>query len=340
MCYTPSVLRGRVELSRLGSALLEGNPLGDPSEREVLVYLPPSYDQSARRFPLVMALPSYASTHRSFLNYRVFEPNFFERYEGLLARNEADETIFVVPDCMTRWGGSQFVDSSSTGRYQSYLVEEVIPFVDAHYRTIPTRDGRAVMGHSSGGFGALRLGIDRPESFAAYASHAGDAAFEVSIRPSFTSVAITLERAGGVQSFLERFAERGLQGGGDFEAVMTIATAAAYAPDPEAPFPHIALPFDLHTALPIDDVWQRWLAHDPLHRLDRDPQALTGAAFVYLDAGDRDEHGLQFGARMLHQKLHARGVDVVHEEFSGGHRGTAYRYERSIPLLVRALASD
>jgi enterochelin esterase-like enzyme len=341
VCYTALVLRGRIELPRFQSKLLEGNVLGDPSEREVLVYLPPSYDdtsgEGARRFPLVMVLPSYAAGHRSFTNYSVWEPDLFARYEAILARGEAEEAIFVAPDCMTRWGGSQFVDSAATGPYQSYLIDEVIPFVDARYRTIPRRDARAVIGRSSGGFGALRLAIDRPEAFAAYASHAGDAAFEISIRPSFTSVAITLDRAGGVAPFLARFAERGPSGAGDFEAIMTIATAAAYAPDQDAPLPHARLPFDA-AALPIDAVWQRWLAHDPIVRLDRDPEAMKDAALVFLDAGDRDEHGLQFAARMLHERLRARGARVIHEEFPGGHRGTAYRYDRSIPLALQALA--
>lgn len=331
------MLRGRIEFPRFESRLLSGNVLGDPVERELLVYLPPSYD-GTRRFPLVMVLPAYASSHRSLTNFRIWEPDFFERYEAQLARGESIEAIVVSPDCMTRWGGSQFLDSEATGPYQSYLLEEVLPFVDAHYRTIPEREARAVIGRSSGGFGALRLGIDRPEAFAVYGSHAGDGAFEVSIRPSFTSVAITFERAGGVTAFLKRFAERGPQGGGDFEAIMTIATAAAYAPDLDAPFPHAELPFDLGTALPKAEVWERWLAHDPVVRLDRDPSAMKSAAFVYLDAGDRDEYGLQFAARMLHERLRARGVNVIHEEFPGGHRNTAYRYDRSIPLVTGALA--
>lgn len=334
------MLRGRIELPRFESRLLAGNVLADPIEREVLVYLPPSYDASARRYPLVMVLPPYAAGHRSLLNYKLWEPDLFERYEALLARGEASEAILVSPDCMTRWGGSQFIDSAATGPYQRYVVEEVLPFVDARYRTIPKREARAVVGRSSGGFGALRLGLDRPEAFAAYASHAGDSAFEVSVRPSFTPAAIALDRAGGVAAFVERVRERGPEGGGDFEALMTIATAAAYAPEPDAPFPHAALPFDVRTAMPIDAVWPRWLAHDPLVRLERDRDALTSAALVFLDAGDRDEHGLHFGARIMAERLRERGARVVHEEFPGGHRGTAYRTDRSIPLLIGALELD
>lgn len=332
------MLRGRIELPRLTSALLEGNVLDDPIEREVLVYLPPGYDDGAARYPLLMVLPPYAAGHRSLLNYSCFEPDLFERYERLLARGAVPPAILVSPDCMTRWGGSQFIDSAATGPYQRYLVEEVLPFVDARYRTVPERAARAVVGRSSGGFGALRLALDRPEAFAAYGSHAGDCAFEVSVRPSFTSAAIALGQAGGVAAFLERFSDTGPRGSGDFEAIMTIATAAAYAPDLDAPFPHARLPFELDTALPIDDVWARWLAHDPLIRIERDREALKDAALVFLDAGDRDEHGLQFGARMLARRLTERGANVVHEDFPGTHRGTAYRYEESLPRLLSALA--
>lgn len=331
--------RGRIELPTLQSKLLEGNRLSDPSEREVLVYVPPGYDDSDARYPLLCVLPPYAAGHRSLTNYKVWEPDLFDRYERLLEAGEVPPAILIAPDCMTRWGGSQFLDSDATGPYQSYLVDEVLPFVDARYRTMPERSARAVVGRSSGGFGALRLAIDRPEAFSVYGSHAGDAAFEVSIRPSFTSAAITLRHAGGVSAFLERFAEKGPRSGGDFEAIMTIATAACYAPEPDASFPHCALPFDIQTALPIDDVWQRWLAHDPVVRLDRDPEAMKDAAYVFLDAGDRDEHGLQLGAVMIAERLRARGVEVEHEEFPGTHRGTAYRYDVSLPKLLARLSA-
>lgn len=319
---------------------MRGNVLGDPDEREVLVYLPPSYDASSRRYPVIVVLPPYGAGHRTFLNYKLWEPDLFERYEALLARGETREAILVVPDCMTRWGGSQFIDSPAMGPYQTYLVDEVLPFVDGRYRTLAAREGRGVVGRSSGGFGALRLALDRPEVFAAYASHAGDAAFEVSLRPSFTSVSITLDRAGGVEAFLARFAQLGPTGGGDFEAIMTICCAAAYAPEPDAPLPHAALPVDLRTATLRPDVWERWLAHDPLVRIDRDPDALRTATLVFLDAGDRDEHGLHFAARLMAERLRDRGARLVHEEFPGGHRGTAHRYDRSLPLLLGVLADD
>lgn len=328
---------GTIEFPILESTALAQNRLNDPATREVMVYLPPGYADHSRRYPVVVVLPGYTATHRSLTNYRVFEPDFIERYERLRRENKVGDAIFVAPDCMTRFGGSQYLDSTTNGRYQTFIVEEVLPFVDAKYRTVPERAGRGVVGTSSGGFGALRLGIDRPEAFCAYGSHAGDCAFEVSIRPTFTSVSIVLSMGGGVDSFIRAFEKRGLRGG-EFETVMTIASACAYSPAPDVDFPHAELPFDISTALPRPDVWGRWVDHDPLVRIKRKSDTFCDAAFVYIDAGNRDEHGLQFGARGLAAELKGRPSELIYEEFEGGHRGLSHRYEHSLGPLVSALS--
>lgn len=334
-------LRGRLETPILRSATLRGNVLADPTEREVLVYLPPSYDETKpRRFPVVVVLPAFGAGHRTLASFRLWDKNVFEIYEGLLQRAECVEAILVVPDAVNRWGGSQYLDSSATGAYQSYVVDEVVPFVDQLYRTIPTREARAIVGRSSGGFGALRVGIDRPEAFAAFGSHAGDALFETSLRPTFTSVATVLDREGGLTPFAERMREQGPRGDADFEAIALLACAAAYAPNTSLPFPHCDLPFDPATALPVSEAWERFLEHDPVRLLERFPAALRRASFVYLDAGNRDEHGLHFGARRLATLLRDRGVPSVHEEFDGGHRNTTQRFASSLPRLLEVLATS
>ncbi|MEM9194657.1 MAG: alpha/beta hydrolase-fold protein, partial [Myxococcota bacterium] len=172
-------MRGQIETLRFDSELLRGNPLGDPSERDVLVYLPPSYAKGDDRYPTVMLLPGFGSNHRTMVRYDIWKPNTVELYEEALAEGRAREAILVMPDAITRWGGSQFVDSLATGPYQRYLAEEVVAKVDARFRTIADRRGRAIVGRSSGGFGALRMATDRPEAFSVAGSHAGDAAFEV-----------------------------------------------------------------------------------------------------------------------------------------------------------------
>jgi enterochelin esterase-like enzyme len=328
-------LAGRIDRHLVDSRLLRGNPLGDPHERELYVYVPPGYDDAAaarRRYPLVMALAGYGSTNHSFLNYDFFEPSPVERFDRLIRDGRMSPALLVLPDAINKWAGSQFIDSPATGPYQSYLADEIIAFVDARYRTTPLREARAIVGKSSGGFGALRMGLDRPEVFGAIGSHAGDAAFEISILPELTPAAIAYDRAGGLPGFIARFE----QYRGRMPGLMLLAYAAAYAPSPERDMPFCELPVDPKSGELRDAVWQQFIAHDPVARVARDSRAFDGATLLFVDAGDRDEHGLQFGARRLAQLLVPRGVRVQHEEFEGGHRGTSHRYEVSWPLLIAA----
>jgi S-formylglutathione hydrolase FrmB len=328
----PTMLRGTVDRVRLGGAALVGNALGDPAERELLVYLPPSYAESARRYPVVMVLPGFAASNQSLLSFKPWEPNLFERYERLLGQG-CGEAILVLPDCFTRLGGSQYLDSPAQGDYQRYLADDVLAFVDARYRTSASREGRAIVGKSSGGFGALRMGFDRPEAFSVIGSHAGDCAFELTLRPRFTEVLPVYERHGGPAGFLRALDGRPPRGQSEFHALEVLAYAHAYAA--------AELPVDPHTAELIPALWERWLAQDPVVLAERkSAKTLRDARLVFLDAGRSDEYGLQFGARILAGRLRGAGVAVEHEEFDGGHMGTAYRYDVSLPKIIAALSTD
>jgi enterochelin esterase family protein len=343
------LLTGTLERLRFEGRSLLGNTLGDPALRELLVYLPPSYAREPkRRFPVLVVLTGYASTNASLLNFKPWEPSFLERYERLIAQGCA-EAIVVLPDCFTRLGGSQFLDSRGTGRYQSYIADDVLGFVDQHYRTLARREARAIVGKSSGGFGALRMGMDRPERFAVLGSHSGDAAFELSVRPRFVEVAPVYERYGGAAGFLDALATREPDpvpsGQREFHAIEILAMASVYAPV-EAGAQHGEkpglgeLPFDPYTATLLPAPWARWLEHDPCVRLEKRADCLSQARFVFLDAGKRDEYGLQFGARILAQRLNNSGVTLHHEEFDGGHMGTSHRYDVSLPKLLAAVSGD
>lgn len=332
-------MQGRIERALIRSRLLQDNPLGDPYERELMIYLPPQYD-GTRRFASVMMLPGFGSTNHSLLAFEVFKPNVVERFDRLVSAGMCAPAILVLPDAINRWGGSQYLDSPATGRYQSYLADEVIAFVDAHYRTIPTRDARAVVGKSSGGFGALRLGLDRGEMFCAIGSHAGDCAFDVSMLPELRAAAIRLSRAPSLHDYASTFPPPTGLASGDFDTIMMIACAAAYCPDMSEPLPFTRLPIDIRTGQLLSDEWSRWLAHDPVVRIAKDPEALRHMRMVFIDAGDRDEHGLQLGARRIADLLRASAVTHRYEEFAGGHRNTGHRYETSLPALVSVLATD
>lgn len=328
-------MKGRVVRTSHESFCLRDNPLGDPYERELYVYLPPQYD-GTRRFPVVMMLAGFGSTNHSIAAWSPWKPNSIELFDRLIADGTCTPAILVLPDCFNRWGGSQFIDSEGTGRYQTYLAEEVFPFIDAEFRTIPDREARAVVGRSSGGFGALRLGMDRPELVSVIGSHAGDAAFDVSMRPMLTTAAIAIDRAGGLQTFAREIPVAGPQNATEFDAIFVLAAAAAYSPD-RTTFPFAQIPMNPATGELRDDIWSRWLEQDPLRRIDGSAAALQRMSLIYVDAGSKDEHGLHFAARALSDTLTQRGLPVRYEEFDGGHRGTSWRYEISLPQIVEAL---
>jgi enterochelin esterase family protein len=329
---------GRVEITRFESEVLRGNPLGDPHVRRVPVYLPPSYDaEPARRYPVVFVLTGFTGRGRMLLNDNPWSPSLDDRMDALVAAG-ASEAILVMPDCFTRFGGSQYMDSAATGRYETHVVEELVPWVDRTWRTLAGRAHRGVAGKSSGGYGALRLGMRHPGVFGALACHSGDMLFEYCYRPDFPKTCSVLQAAGGVQRFLESFEAKPQKGKDDFLALNIVAMAACYSPEAAAEM-GVGLPFDLATALPRPDVWDRWLAHDPLTMLPAHVGALRGMRLVWIDCGTRDEYHLHHGARALHAALERASVAHAYEEFDDGHMNVAYRYDKSLPALTRALSA-
>jgi enterochelin esterase family protein len=328
-----------VAIEVVESRTLAGNPLGDPTARRVTVWLPPSYTRAPeRRYPLILWLAGYAGTGEMLFSGTPWQPGLGERLDGLVAAGKMGEAIVAAPDCFTRWGGAQYLDSPALGNYETHLIGEVIPALDQRLRTIPARDTRAIGGKSSGGFGALVLAMRHPDQFAAVASHAGDMYFELSMLPDLPVAARTLRRHGGVAPFLEEFFAREKKSGDAFTTIMVLAMAAAYSSDAGAPG-GVRLPFDLETGEIDWEVWRRWKAWDPVELAARHTEALRQMKLIFLDAGTRDEHSLDIGARIFVRRLQALGIACEHQEFDDGHRSTAYRYDVSLPKLAAAIGA-
>lgn len=331
--------RGRVQVVEFESAVLKGNPLGDPHVRRIPVWTPPSYDaEPARRYPVLYVLTGFTGRGRMLLNDNLWSPSLDDRLDALVASGRCGEMIVVMPDCSTRFGGSQYVDSAATGRYGEHLVAELVPWVDAHFRTRGAREARGVAGKSSGGFGALTLGMSHPDVFAAVACHSGDMYFEFCYAPDFPKALSVLQEAGGPRAFLGKFEAKPQKGKDDFLALNILAMAACYSPDPDAEL-GVALPFDLVTAGGRPEVWARWLAHDPLRRLADRAEALRSLKLLYLDCGTKDEFHLHHGARRFVRELERLGIAHRHEEYDDGHMNVTYRYDTSLPLLAEALGA-
>jgi enterochelin esterase family protein len=328
-----------VAIEVVESRALAGNPLGDPTARRVAVWLPPSYARAPeRRYPVILWLAGYGGTGEMMFSGSPWQPGLGARLDALVAAGKIGEVIVAAPDCFTRWGGAQYLDSPALGNYETHLIKEVIPALDQRLRTIPERAARAIGGKSSGGFGALVLAMRHPDQFAAVASHAGDMAFELSLLPDLPVAARTLRRYGGIGRFLADFEAREKKSGDAFTTMMVLATAGAYSPD--AGREHgIALPFEVETGAIDWAVWERWKAWDPVELAVHHAEALRRMKLVFLDAGTRDEHNLDLGARILVRRLRELGVACEHEEFDDGHRSTAYRYDISLPKLAAAIGA-
>ncbi len=323
------------------SGALRDNPLGDPYVRRLPVYLPPGYDDSPeQRYPVVWVLAPFTSWGERLFNLQAWDENIVQRMDRLIAAGQAAPAILAFPDAFTAYGGSQYVNSTAVGRYEDYVVEELVPFLDAHFRTLAAREHRAVMGYSSGGFGALRLAMRHPGLFHAAASHSGDMLFEACYWPDIPGALREYEKAGGVEAFVAGLRE--IERPGDksrdwFSGLSLVAMSACYSPNPDAPT-GFDLPFDPYTGQIRPDVWARWQAHDPLRTAPDHLDALRSLALVYVDCGLYDEFNLFLGARRFHRLLEEHGVEHVFEEFAGGHRNVNWRYDVSLPLLTRAIA--
>lgn len=320
------------------SRVLDGNPLGDPVTRKLPIILPPDYETSGRRYPVVVGLTGFTGSGPMMLNVSAWQPNLQERIDALMAGGLLPPAIFVLPDCFTRYGGSQYLNSIAIGRYENYVIDEIIPFVDARYRTLAAPEGRGVFGKSSGGYGAIVLGMKHPEVFGAVACHSGDMYFEMCYKSDFPKFLNTIQKAGGLEAWWNNFERKVKKERQDVEAINILAMAAAYSPNPDAqPLP-IDFPFDLHTGELRLDVWQRWLEFDPVYMAEAYAGNLKRLRLLFIDCGWHDEFNLHFGARILVQRLKALRVPHEHEEFDDSHMNIQYRYDVSLPKIVRALA--
>src|SRR6516225_3106113 len=333
-------LAGRVDEQVITSELLRGNPLGDPHERPLPVYLPPGYDDEPdRRYPAVYVIRGYTGHVAMWRNRSAYRQPFPETADAVFARGEAPAALVVYVDAWTAYGGSQFVDSPGTGRYHSYLCDEIVPWVDGRYRTVPDAAHRAIMGKSSGGFGAMITPMLRPDLFGALATHAGDTQYEYSYLPAFAAAVRHLRRYDGdIWRWWEDFSSRvAFTKEEDMHLLEVLGVAACFSAQPDG---SVDLPFDPLTGVLRPAVWQRWLDWDPVRMAARYAEALRSLRAIWIDAGTRDEHLLDVGAAAFREELRVIGVrdEVVrYELFDATHAGIDYRYPLSLAWLCQQM---
>jgi enterochelin esterase family protein len=318
------------------SEVLKDNPLGDPHIRRFPVYLPPNYeDEPDRRYPVIFGLLGFTGSGVMVLNRRFLTHPGMDADLDDLIDSGMPGVIYVFVDCLTSLGGSQYVNSSAVGRYQDYIVQEIVPLIDSRFRT---NGLRGCIGGSSGGIGSFTLAALYPDVFQGFADHSGDSAFEICYLGDIPKVVQAMAKYDyDVTAFVERIDDDEPKDD-EFQVLLNmVAMSACYSPNPDVPL-GFELPFDVRTGRLFPEVWAKWLPHDPVRMVERYADSLRKLRYRFVDCGTRDQFHLYTGARQLHEELDEHGIEHVYEEYDSDHFLLRRRQElKTIPAMVAAL---
>ncbi len=331
------VPQGTVHTVWIDSTCLKDNLLGDPARRRVDVYVPVGHDGSG--LALLVDLVGFTAGGPAHTSWKNYGENLPERLDRLIGTGAMAPAAVAFPDCFTRLGGNQYVDSAAMGLWERFLIDEMLPQVEAQFGC-GGKGRRGVFGKSSGGFGAIVHAMRHGGSvWSAAACHSGDMGFELLYLVDFPKVLRHLaEHDMSPETFVRKFEAGPKAKDEDWHTMMFLAQAATFDPDPTR-FLGIRLPIDTHTCEIIEDRWANWLRFDPLRmaKEKRHLDALSSLKILFVDCGDIDQYNLVYGARILHRMLDEAGIAHVYEEFHDNHSSIDYRMDRSLPLLVQAL---
>lgn len=329
--HTPA---GTVHRLTLDSKVLAGNLVGAPPRRRVDVYVPHGHD--GRGLPLLVDIVGFTAGGPVHTNWKNFGENVPERLDRLIAAGELPPVVVAFPDCFTKLGGNQYVNSAAMGRWDDFLRDEVVPLVEEHF-ACGGSGRRGLFGKSSGGYGAMVHALLHPDFWSAAAVHSGDVGFELIYRHEFVPVLRALAKEPDIGRWVDAFWAAKKPKDSDVHILMMLAQAASFDPDPTAPY-GVRLPVTLDTCELIPERWANWLAWDPLTLVESHGRGLSALKALYIDCGDVDQYSLVYGARRIHKRLNEMGVKHVYEEFPDDHTAVDYRMDVSLPILVNALS--
>ncbi|WP_431257262.1 alpha/beta hydrolase [Roseateles chitinivorans] len=334
MHKNPDTPAGTVHRLILDSEVLAGNLVGAPTRRLVDVYIPHGHD--GRGLPLLVDIVGFTAGGPVHTNWKNFGENLPERLDRLIAAGELPPVVVAFPDCFTKLGGNQYVNSVAMGRWDDFLRDEVVPFVEQRF-ACGGNGRRGLFGKSSGGYGAMVHALLHPDFWSAAAVHSGDMGFELLYRHEFVPVLRALAKEPDISRWVDAFWNAKKPKDSDLFILMMFAQAASFDPDPSVPY-GVRLPVTLDTCELIPERWANWLAWDPLTLVESHGAGLSALKALYIDCGDVDQYNLVYGARRMHKRLSAMGVAHVYEEFPDDHSAVDYRMDISLPILAKALS--
>lgn len=296
--------KGTKERIKVHSKALEGNLIGDPADRDVTVYLPPSYASNPdKRFPVLYMLHGFTDTDSQWFGWEKHWINLQDVIEQSLAEGLSKEMIVVMPNAYNRFKGSMYANSVTIGDWETFVTQELVRYVDANYRTIPTKESRGLAGHSMGGYGTLRLGMKNPEVYSAiYALSPCCMDGGASTNPE-------------LMKKLETLTPDQLQATSFFE-IAALATSAAFAPNPKNPPLYLDLPAKNGEAR--QDVINKIIANRTLNFVDQYILNLKKLKAIAIDAGLQDK-GISEATKNLHEVLDSYQISHFYESYEGDH---------------------
>jgi len=328
--------RGTIHRLTLDSAVLKSNMLGDPTARLIDVYVPAGHD--GKNLPLLVDLVGFTAGGPIHTNWKNFSENLPERLDRLIGTGAMTPCAVAFPDCFTKLGGNQYVNSTAVGNWDDFLLKEAVPFVERQFGC-GGAGKRGVFGKSSGGYGAMVHALMHPDFWSAAAVHSGDMGFPLMYGHEFVPVLRALAKNGGdIAKWIDDFWAAPKTKDSDVHIIMMLAQAASFDPDPSARY-GVRLPVTLDTCEFIDERWANWLKWDPLTMVETRGSGLKALKGLYIDCGDVDQYNLVYGARRMHRALDRLGVTHTYEEFPDNHSSVDYRMDISLPFLVRALSA-
>jgi enterochelin esterase-like enzyme len=326
--------QGQVHRLALESRVLANNLLGDPAARIIDIYVPAN--TNGEGLPLLVDLVGFTAGGPVHTNWKNFSENVPERLDRLIGTGAMPPAVVAFPDCFTKLGGNQYINSAGMGRWSDFLLDEAVPLVEKKFHC-GGEGKRGVFGKSSGGYGAIIHALLHPDFWSAAACHSGDMAFELCYLPEFPRLLRTLAKAGSIEKWLDDLYAGPKFRDSDLHDLMTLAMCATYDPDPAAPF-GLRLPVDMETCEIIPERWNRWLAWDPVIMAEVRGPGLANLKALWIDCGDVDQYNLVYGARRLHRVLERLGIRHEYDEFPDNHSSVDYRMDKSLPCLAKALS--
>ncbi len=305
-----------VERIKIHGTALEGNLEGDAVDRDVLVFLPPSYGKEKhRRYAVVYALHGYSIGAEQW-SHEIHIP---QTIEGAFAKG-AKEMIVVLPDSKTVHNGSMYSSSVTTGDFERFISHDVVAYIDAHYRTIPDRMSRGLVGHSMGGYGAARIGMKHPDVFGSLYIMSPCCLSPRPAGPANPEFEKSLEAVKTAQDSAKL----------PFFARAQLASAAAWSPDPKNPPLYFDLP--VKDGVPQPDILAKWTANAPLAFVDQYIGNLKQYHGIAMDVGDQD--GLRVDAGKLHDVFDKYGLANSFEVYPGTHTSAvADRFQNHVMMF-------